>query len=253
MASRAAARRLASMSTRFFSVSGLQLRLAPDQLRDELFLGQRFVGLGVHLGLLELGLERRRLRLLRQELVLELDPQVRRARPRADCSASRALSASCSTCGLLSSRITELGSTCAPGRSRIRSTRPSVVAGSQRVSSGHQRAEATHLADDRAALDDVHEHGGALDRRRRRLHAARARRTRRPRPVRRAQPGLLGACVCVSGWRGLGRCRAWLAPGIIKRCAGGRGTGKWLVSQRLAPDVGRWGRRKCPFPGRPVR
>ena len=61
----------------------------------------------------------------------------RLSRPaRADCSASRALSASCSTCGLLRSRMTESAWTVAPGRRRMRSTRPSVVAGSQRVSSG---------------------------------------------------------------------------------------------------------------------
>ncbi len=54
----------------------------------------------------------------------------------ADSSASREAIASCSTCGLLSSRITEAAVTSAPGCSRIRSTRPSVLAGNQRVSSG---------------------------------------------------------------------------------------------------------------------
>ena len=44
--------------------------------------------------------------------------------------------AACSTSGLLISKITVSGSTCAPGRTIIFSTRPSVFAGIQRMSSG---------------------------------------------------------------------------------------------------------------------
>ena len=51
----------------------------------------------------------------------------------------------------------------------IFSTRPWVVAGIQRMSSGRQRAEAAHLAHHRSAFDLVRPDDGALHGRRRRL------------------------------------------------------------------------------------
>ena len=98
-----------------------------------------------------------------------------RAGWRAPASAMRrrlsASSASCSTCGLESTRITESGSTTAPGSSTRRSTRPLVSRRNPADLLGDQRPRAAHLAQHLATLDRTDPYRRALDRRRRRLEA----------------------------------------------------------------------------------
>ena len=69
----------------------------------------------------------------------------------------------CWRSGLLSSRMTDVGVTCAPGRRTSFSTRPLVVAGNPADVLGHQDAGAADLTNHRAAFDGVDPDRGAVD------------------------------------------------------------------------------------------
>ena len=100
-------------------------------------VGQLLVDLRLQRRLLVVGLDAGRRRLpAGRSVVLELDAQVRRALASAALSLSSASCSSCSSVGLLSSRMTVSGVTPCPAWTTIRSTRPLVVAGIQRMSSG---------------------------------------------------------------------------------------------------------------------
>ena len=165
------ARRCASIADALLERFSLELRLAASDLRDQLFLGERLVGLGLHARLLEFGLDRGGLRLLGQEIVLELHAQVfergfRRLQrePRVERF-------------LLDLRVAQLED----HRVRRRPARPAAAGsvrrdlrsstGSQRVSSGTSvpRPRTCRMIEPRLTVSSSTV--AALDRRRRRFHA----------------------------------------------------------------------------------
>ena len=55
---------------------GIENRLAAEELRDQLLFGERFVHFGLHLGLVEIGLDRGSGCALLEQIVLHLDAKI---------------------------------------------------------------------------------------------------------------------------------------------------------------------------------
>ena len=70
------AKRFCSMSYRVRSVSARNCDCLCSERREELLFGQRVIGFGIHLRLLVLGFDARHLRLLREQIVLQLHAKI---------------------------------------------------------------------------------------------------------------------------------------------------------------------------------
>ena len=140
----------------------------------------------------------------------------------ADCSARRALSASCSTCGLLSSRMTESGRT---SGARPKQDALDAAIGRRRQPARvfrHERAEAAHLANERPALDGVDQQRRTVDGRRGGLHPRQRHGDERPgRAARRPRSAI------------------WRQP-LRRRIAGSRATSIGAFRRGKVKAYARW-------------